>query len=306
MGGRCRFHFAAVSLCAALAGLLPARLAPAGGGNGQGGGNGNGNGNPGGGQGHGNNPDAIDLIGLIRDFTPEHPDFDVDPPQGYGHYMWNVATSLGPQDKPVHLGNGFRVTEDARDADGRAISWTLFNAALGDTPAVQGNPDGGNVESAETFNQWFRDIPGINMSAIVTVTGVFRTEGEYAGMYEFNDPQFYPIDGMLLGNDSEHNRFFTYEVVAEFVHDSSKGYELMFKSDDDVWVFLAGQMVADLGGINGSPEHWVDLARLNLVDGQTYRIHFFKSDRSGQSRFHLVTNIPLTSVVPQTIMAAFD
>jgi fibro-slime domain-containing protein len=249
----------------------------------------------------------MELIGIVRDFQPDHPDFDVVPPAGYGHNMWNVATSLA-NDLPIYIGGGFRVTDNAHDVDGRPICWTLYNPAQGDTPAVPGNPDNGQIASAETFSEWFRDIPGVNMSTLVSLTGILRHPGEdFAGMYEFNIPQFYPIDDMLFGNDGEHNNFFTFEIVAEFTHDSSKDYQLMLKGDDDVWAFLEGQLVADLAGFNGSPEQWIDLDRLNLVDGQTYRFHFFATDRSdASSRFHLVTNIPLTSVVPTTILAIFD
>ncbi len=94
--------------------------------------------------------------------------------------------------------------------------------------------------------------------------------------------------------------------MAEFVHDSSADYEIMFKSDDDVFVFLDRKMIADLGGVKGSPEQWVELNRLGLVDGETYRLNFFKTDRSGVARFHLVTNIPLTSVTDGNISGAFD
>jgi fibro-slime domain-containing protein len=66
-------------------------------------------------------------------------------------------------------------------------------------------------------------------------------------------------------------------------------------------------MIGDLGGINGSPEQWVDLNRLGLADGETYRIHFFKADRhNASSRLHLITNVPFTSKLPPTILAAFD
>jgi hypothetical protein len=43
------------------------------------------------------------------------------------------------------------------------------------------------------------------------------------------------------------------------------------------------------------------------VDGDTYRIHFFKADRANaSSRLHLLTNVPFTSQPPPTILAAFD
>lgn len=251
--------------------------------------------------------DVLELTGVVRDFLPNHPDFDVVPPEGYGQYMWNIATTLDQDGRCVFVGGGYKVQQQAHDESDRAISWTLYDETLGDTPAVQGSPDTGSIESGETFSEWFRDIPGVNLSTFVTVSGPLRDDGEYEGMYEFNIPQFYPIDDMLLGNDSNHNHFFTYQIVAEFVYDASAGYELYFKSDDDAWVFVDQQMVADLGGINGSSEQWIEIDRLELVDGETYRIRFLKTDRSdASSRFHMVTNIPLTSVLPLTILAQFD
>ncbi len=256
----------------------------------------------------GNNPNpSIELTGVVRDFLIDHPDFDIVPPEGYGHYMWNVATNLGPDMKPVYVGGGYKVELDCMDDNDRPICWTLYNPDLGDTPAIPGNADTGQITSGETFNQWFRDIPGVNLSTLLTVTGALVDDGEYAGMFEINIPQFYPIDGLLFGNEyEEHNHNFTFEIVAEFVHDSSADYEIMFKSDDDVFVFLDRRMIADLGGVKGSPEQWVELNRLGLVDGETYRLSFFKTDRSGVSRFHLVTNIPLTSVIDGDITGAFD
>ncbi|MHC4716621.1 MAG: fibro-slime domain-containing protein [Planctomycetota bacterium] len=265
--------------------------------------------------GNGNDPqDTITLVGVVRDFLPTHPDFDVVPPEGFGHYMWNIATQLGDNSRPAYVGGGYKVLTQAHDAQGRPICWTLCDEEAGDTPAEQDCPDTGTITSAETFDEWFRDIPGINMSTLVTLTGTMQEDGEYAGLYEVNIPQFYPIDGMLQGNDTEeHNNYFTFTIAAEFTHDASAGYVLMLKSDDDAYVFLQGpefpdgRMIADLGGINGSPEQWVDLNRLGMVDGTTYRIHFFKADRNNaSSRLHLLTNVPFTCDMTPTILAAFD
>jgi fibro-slime domain-containing protein len=264
----------------------------------------------------GNDPaDTITLIGVVRDFEPDHPDFDVTPPEGYGHYMWNVATTMNDRGRPVYVGGGYKVFSQAHDAQGRPICWTLCDPGAGDTPAERDVADTGTITSAETFDEWFRDIIGVNRSRLVMLTGVMQEDGEYEGLYEVNIPQFYPIDGMLFGNDSdEHNNFFTFTIAAEFSHDTSAGYVLMFKSDDDAYIFLqgpglpeGGRMIGDLGGINGSPEQWVDLNRLGLEDGRTYDITFFKADRSSaSSRLHLLTNVPFTSQMPPTILAAFD
>ncbi|MHC4415237.1 MAG: fibro-slime domain-containing protein [Planctomycetota bacterium] len=259
------------------------------------------------GPGHGDNRETIELVCVVRDFPPEHVDFDVVPPEGFGQYMWNIATQIGDDAKPVYVGGGYKVLSQAHDAAGRPICWTLYDPDLGDTPAQPDGPDTGSIASAESFAQWFQEIPGVNMSTLVTVIGTMQEDGEYEGMYQINIPQFYPIDGLLLGNDADHNNFFTLEIAASFAYDASAGYQLMFKSDDDAWVFLDDRLISDLGGINGSAEQWVDIDRLGLVDGQTYRLRFFKADRSdASSRLHLVTNIPLTAVVETTILAAYD
>ena len=259
--------------------------------------------------------DTITLIGVVRDFTADHPDFDVVPPEGYGHYMWNIATKLGEDGRPVYVGGGYKVLSQAHDAQGRPICWTLCDPGAGDTPAEKDCLDTGTITSAETFDQWFRDIIDLNKSALVTLTGVMQEDGEYEGLYEVNIPQFYPIDDMIFGNEGEdHNNFFTFTIAAEFTHDASAGYVLMLKSDDDAYIFIegpgipeGGRMIGDLGGINGSPEQWVELNRLGLDDGKPYDITFFKADRNdASSRLHLITNVPSTSELPPTILAAFD
>ncbi len=244
-----------------------------------------------------NPEDIIHLSGIVRDFRPTHTDFDTVPSKGYGHYMWNIDPLLGPDEKPVYVGGGAKVASQCLDAKGRPICWTLYDPAR-DTAAVPGALDNGGITSGATFDEWFNDWPGVNQATAVTVTGVMQTGGQYNGMYLINVPQFYPIDDRFYGNDSTNNRhnvFFTFQIIADFVYDASMNYEFMFKSDDDTWVYIDGKMVADLGGIKGSPEQWVDLDRLALVDGQTYKIHLFTANRGGNPRLHLATNIPLNT-----------
>lgn len=250
---------------------------------------------------------ANTLTGIVRDFRPDHPDFDPDPSAGWGHVMWNVAPTLGPDDKPVYVGGGYKVKYQARDAAGRPICWTLYDPDQGDKPAIPEKKDGGAVTSPKTFDQWFRDVLGVNMSAAARVKGNLVTEptDPYFGMYLYNVPQFYPIDGRLYGNDSDHNNFFTFELVAYFTYHEADDLQLLIKSEDDVWTFIDRKLVADLGGMNGSPEQWIDLARLGLEDGKTYPIHVFVTNRSGNARLHIVTNVEMETYLP-TVSAQYD
>ena len=52
-------------------------------------------------------PLVILVAGIVRDFTSDHPDFDVTPGNGYGHYMGNIRPTLDKDGKPVFTGGGY-------------------------------------------------------------------------------------------------------------------------------------------------------------------------------------------------------
>ena len=92
-----------------------------------------------------------------------------------------------------------------------------------------------------------------------------------------------------------------------FEYDESADQRILLKTDDDAWIFVNGELAADLGGINGTIEQWVQMDRFGLTHGDTYQVRLFKADRSGvSSRFHLVTNIPMTSTITQTVSKVYD
>jgi fibro-slime domain-containing protein len=182
------------------------------------------------------------------------------------------------------------------DFEGKvAIDPGIVAATLGtDSKPVYAGGTQGTTTTKENFDQWYRDVPGVNITFEKTIP--LSADPTRSGVWVFDSDAFYP-----LGNDEgwgnqylEHNQDFTTEIHVRFPY---KGGEMFtFRGDDDLFLFVNGRLALDLGGVHSALTGTVDMdaraAELGLEIGKTYPIDIFHADRHCcQSTFHLETTL---------------
>ncbi len=137
---------------------------------------------------------TIELSGVVRDLKKSHPDFDVVPVGGPGHYAGNIGRDLSTDGRPVYAGGGFKVATEWTNSGSQPIPPHLFAEPF-DPGAIQVG-QGASLQPGALVDTWDSSLgpyapggpaPAINTGAPMPVILVPTNLGPSLGDVVLNN-----------------------------------------------------------------------------------------------------------------------
>lgn len=153
-----------------------------------------------------------------------------------------------------------------------------------------------SILSEATFRQWYDNGHPAQTTYLRTLE---LEQVASTSSYQFSSDAHFPLDGLTMNGEIEyceqhavtdrqplgpqpcsgvHNFHFTSEVRTVFRYQG--GEVLDFRGDDDVFVFVNGNKVLDLGGVHDPEPGSVNLDSAGLTLGKIYDIAVFQAERN--------------------------
>eukprot|EP00727_Mastigamoeba_balamuthi_P003537 m51a1_g13180 hypothetical protein (550) ;mRNA; f:80-2335 len=173
------------------------------------------------------------------------------------------------------------------------------------------------VISKDSFDEWFRSVPGTNKVFNRTVVLPYNNTTK---LYELHDQNFFIADGMGYGNENVgvdwlntpesctcrkygtpdctclHNFGYCMAIHTDFLYQGPE--TLFFSGDDDVFIFINNRLVVDLGGLPPPLQRRLALGDaalgLGMTRGSLYPFDMFYCERhTCNSNFWTATSLDL-------------